>query len=533
MKYIISSAARTSAIGKYLVALSLSFARVADRDDQKAAGGAAPSGRWRQLHVLYLLNDLLHHTKYHVESPSASSILTGNIQSYLVELFGAASAYSLEVYVKQHRRIADLLDIWEANVYFQSSYIRKLRDTALNASKAGFANTDEDAKLLEESPREERKDAPYILPSSHGDPLTPFYDLPAGNIMPHIMPNSAKAIDPKLVKALQFTAGPADEHLVVVVKEFLRNVESLDAHGFEDRQDEMDIDELGQPVLGGENKRNVLEGEGYYGWSRAFCKKMKNRELELGDGGKIMGRAGSIDRSQSPRKRRRYSDSGSSRSRGRTGDKGRSSSSSSSQGTKRRNGQNSSLRPRNPLREQRRYRSISSRSRSRSRSYSPPQTFPVFPNPPPPPNMPPLQQTQAPGLSPPPSMSFPHPFSKRFPLGPGAIPIPPPPPPNYHGPWPPPPPPPMPNSLSGSAVPPPASPAGPRMMQNHLAPAFERVPHSGVQSQPTQESGGRGQQQVEHVSGYPYGDRGGAQQPFEGSSQSSRGRGYGPGGRTR
>ena len=532
MEYIIPSAARTTAIGKYLVALFLSFAKVADRDDQKAAGGAVPSGRRRQLHVLYLLNDLLHHTKYHVESPSASSILTGNIQSYLVELFRAASAYSLEVYVKQHKSIAELLEIWEGKVYFPPSYIQKLRDTALNASRAGFANTDEDARLLEEALREEKKDAPYILPSSHGDPLTPFYDLPAGNMMPHIMPNSAKALNPKLVKALQFTAGPADEHLVVVVKEFLKNVESLDAHGSEDGRDEMDIDELGQPLLGGGIRRNTLEGEGYYGWSRVFCKKMKNRELELGDSGKIMGGAGSIDGSQSPRKRRRYSDSGSSRSRDRTVDKSRSSSSSSSQGTKRRNGQKSSLRPTNPSREQRRYRSMSSRSRSRSRSYSPPQTFPVFQSPPSPPNMPPMQQAQAQGLSQPPPMSFPRPFPKPFPLGPGGLPIPPPPPPNYHGPWPPPPPP-MPNSHGGSAVPPPASPAGPRILQNHLTPAFERVPHSGFQSQPTLKSGGWGQQQVEHVSGYPYGDRGGAQQPFEGSFQSSRGRGYGRGGWTK
>ncbi|KAF6218933.1 hypothetical protein HO133_005476 [Letharia lupina] len=532
LKNIIPSAARIIAIGKYLVALSLSFAKAAYGDDQKPAREAAPSAPRRQLHVLYLLNDLLHHTKYHIESPSAYSITNENVQSCLVDLFGAASAYSLKVYVKQHKCITDLLDIWEGQGYYQSSYIQKLRDTASTASKVGHANTDEDTKLSGEALSEERKDAPYILPPSHGDPLTPFYDLPAGNMMPHVMPNSARAVNPQLVKALQFTAGPADENLVKAVKDFLKNVDSLDAHGFEGRQDDMDIDELGQSVLGDEVTGNILEGEGYYGWSKAFCEKMKKRGVGLGDIGKIMGRAGSIDRSLSPRKRRRYSDAGSSRSRDRTMDRSRSSSLSSDQGSRRRSSQRPSSKSRNLSRERRRYRSLRSRSRSRSPPYSPPQTVSVFQRPPPPASPQPMQQTQARRPSPPSSMPFQHPFSKGFPLGPGAVPIPPPPPPNYHGPWPPPPPP-MPNLNRVNAVPAPAPPTGPKIAQNHGAAATQRGSHSGLQSQAPQNFGGWGQQQLGHVSEFPYGDRGGTQQPFNGNIQNSRGRGYGRGGWTR
>lgn len=449
-----------------------------------------------------------------MESPAQYSILTGNIQSYLVDLFAAASGYSLEVYVKQHICITDLLDIWEGKGYYQPSYVQKLRDTVSNASKVGSANTDDDTKLSEETLIEEKKNAPFILPPSHGDPLTPFYDLPAGNMMPHIVPNSARAINPQLVKALQFTAGPADENLVLTVKDFLKNVELLDVDGFEDREDDMDVDELGQSVLSDEIAVNNLEGEGYYGWSRAFCEKMKKRGVGFGEIGKITGRAGSIDRSLSPRKRRRYSDSGSSRSRDRTIDRSRSSSVSSNQGSRRWNGHRSSPKTRDLSGEQRRYRSLRSRSRSRSPSYSPPQTVSVFQRPSPPANPQPMQQTQAQGPSPPPAMPFPHPFSKGFPLGPGGILIPPPPPPGYHGPWPPPPPP-MPNSRN--AVPALAPPTGP----------------SSFQSQPPQNPGGWSQQQFGHVSGYPYGERGSAQPPFHGNVQNSRGRGYGRGGWTR
>ena len=478
------------------------------------------------------MNDLLHHTKYHIESPSAYSMLTGNTQSYLVDLFRAASGYNLEVYVKQHRCVTDLLDIWEGNSYYQFSYIQKLRDTVSLASKVGYADSDEHTKLSEETSSEAKKDAPYLLPLSHGDPSTPFYDLPAGNMMPHITSNSVRAISPQLLKALQFTAGPADENLVMAVKDFLKSVESIDAHAPEDRQDDMDVDELGQSFLGDEIAGIVLEGEGYYGWSRAFCEKMKKRDLGLGEMARIVERAGSIDRSLSPRKRRRYSDSGSNRSRDRTMDKSRSSSLSSNSGLSRRNNQRSSSKSKDLSNQQRRYRSLRSRSRSRSPSYSPPQTVPVFERPSSPANPQPMQRTQAQGPSPPPPMPFPHPFAKGFPLGPGGVPIPPPPPPNYHGPWPPPPPP-LPNPNSGSAISAPAPPTGPKIGQNHGAPAFQGAPYSDFQSQTSQNYGGWSQQQYGHVSGFPFGDRGGAQQSFNGNVQNGRGRGYGRGGWTR
>lgn len=488
--------------------------KTATGNDQKLAKGTGPSGRRRQLHILYLVNDLLHHTKYHIQSPSAYSMLTGSFQAFLMDLFGAASDYSLEVYVKQHKSITDLLDIWEREGYYQSSYIHKLRDTATNASKAGYANTNGDSRLLEEGSSEEKKDVPFILPPSHGDPSTPFYDLPAGNIMPHIVPNSARAINPQLVKALQFTAGPADESLVTAVKDFLGDVETLDSPGFEDLENDTDIDELGQSVSLQEIGGNVPKGEGYYGWSRAFCENMK-RGAGLGDTGMMVGRVSSIDRSLSPRKKRRYSNSGSSKSWDATIDRSRSSSPLSNSGPGRRNGRPSS-KSREISTEQRRYRSL--RSRSRSLSYSPPQTVSVLHRPSPPANPQPMQRTQGPL---PPAPPFQHAFSKGFPLGPGGFPIPPPPPPNYHGPWPPPPPP-MPNPNNGHAAP-----TGPKMGQVHSAHAFQRVAHSGFRNQTSQNFAGWSQQHTGLVSGPSSGGCGVAQQPFNGNVQNGRARGRG------
>ena len=416
--------------------------------------------------------------------------------------------------------------------YYHSSYVQKLRETVSYASKVGYANTDKDLKLSEEALSEEKKDAAYILPPSHGDPLTPFYDLPAGNILPHIVPNSARAINPQLVKALQFTAGPADGNLVIAVKDFLQNVELLDAHRFEDQENDMDIDELGQSVSGDKISGTILGGEAYYGWSRAFCEKMKKRGIGLANIGRNSGRTGSIDRSLSPRERRRYSDSGSSRSRTGSMEEGRSSSLASNQGSRSRHNHQTHSKSRDLSKEQRRYRSLRSRSRSRSPSYSPPQTVSVIQKPSPPANPRPMQQTQTQGPSSPLSIPVPHQFSKGFPLVPGGVTLPPPPPPNYYGPWPPPPPP-MPNINSGNVLPAPAPPTGPTIGRNHGTPANQRVLHSGSQGQTSQSFGGWSQQQYSHISGYPYGDRGSAQQSFNGNVQNSSGRGYRRGGWTR
>ena len=520
LKNIIPSAARTTAIGKYLVALSKSFAKIATQDDPKENSGAVPSGRRRQLHILYLLNDLFHHTKYHIESSCLSSILAENFQSYIVELLGAATAYSSDVYVKQHKHIKDLLDIWEEKSYFQSSFIRRLRDADSETPKtikAGYGKRDAEPKSTEECLSEEKKEAPYVLPSFHGDPSTPYYDLPAGNMMPHIIPNSLKPVNSHSVKALQLSGGPADGNLIVAMKDFLKDVELLDEYCFDDRADDMDIDELGQSVLGDEFAGNTLDGEGYYGWSSAFCRKMKNK-VGFGDMSRVVRRLGSSDRSLSPRKKRKHSDSGSSRSWNSTVDKGRSRS-SSNKDLRRRNGQRSSSRPRDLSKEQTRHR-----SRSRSLSYSPPEPVPIVQRSISIASVHPMQQLQAQSISTPPSIPFSYSFSKGFPLGPGSVPIPPPPPPNYHGPWPPPPP--IQTRNNGNFA---APPLEPRVGQKYNTPISNQVPRSSLEGQRPQDLGHWGQQQFGHLSDYIDGERGGTQHSFAENVHDHSGRAHGRG----
>lgn len=397
LEHVASSANRVGVWGKYLVALSGSLER---------QEGSKTSAKRKRLHILYLLNDLLHHTKYHSDTTATFSTLSASLQPYLVELLGFAAEYDREKNPKHHRRLDELLEIWETNGYYASEYVGKLKEVVRTAVTGPVA--------VEEQPvnRYPPREAPFVMPSTHGDTSTPYYDLPAGNLVPHIIPNSTVSLRPESIKPLQFLAGPADAKLVDAVKVFLHDVDQIYGQGKpEQKEDEViDIDELGQTVSRDAISGEIVDGDTYYGWSRAFCQQMKkNRDLS--------SRSRSRSRSRSlAGRRRRYSDSLSD-------DSWRSRSRSRSRGFNRRDSYSRS-------------RSRSPRRISRERSYSPPAPAPApprFPN-----------QTQTPNIPPPaPPLHF------RGPYPPGMSPpgswAPPPPPPNMpmnypHQPPPPPPP---------------------------------------------------------------------------------------------
>ena len=466
------------------MALSASFGASGKGEDQIDLGRSQrASGRRKQLHILYLLNDLFHHKKYHSESSATYSTLAGTLQPHLIDLLGYASAYDPAKFARHHKKLNELLDIWVQHGYYQPGYIDKLRETVVNAAGSGYTGGDGGLRpqngTFEDTEGGPKKDLPYIMPASHGDSSTPYYDLPAGNMMPHIVPNSSIPINPKLVKPLQFVAGPADENLAVAMAEFMKDVALLYGTGPDLQVDVMgDIDELGQPAIRDEITGDLIEGEGYYGWSRAFCEKMKRRRDSKGPLVKGSRRGRSADRSASPFKRRRYSYSESSRSRSRSPSRARSRSREGRRISRKR----SYSSPRSSSRGQRgfqardrdglgsRRRNMSGR-RSRSPSYSPDRHQPMVTAHP---------QTSA-ILQPPAPSSAPHPLPTPFsgiPLGPNGLPIPPPPPPNYKGPWPPPPPPlPVPGGAYppfSALVPPPPPPNAPGSMQANYGPNAKR-----------------------------------------------------------
>ncbi|OKP01028.1 hypothetical protein PENSUB_7609 [Penicillium subrubescens] len=426
LQYVAYSANRVGGLAKYLVAL-------AGSSDEPTVAGAGPGARAgtshrsktsvkrRRLHILYLLNDLFHHSKYHLDATATFSTVSGSLQPYVVELLGHAAAYDRQKNPRHHRRLDDLLEIWSDHGYFGPELIEKLRETVKNSAAIGAGGTAPASStdvLIDETDTSKKlpgKEVPFVMPSTHGDPSTPYYDLPVGNWIPHIIPNSTIPLRSDSIKPLQFLAGPADQSLVKALKGFMQEVDQI--YGTEEliKDDgSMDVDELGQRITRDEITGDILDGETYYGWSRAFCQQMKKRPDSR-------SRSRSHSRSRGAVKRR-YSDSSLSH------DSQRSDSRSHS-------------RPRTGKKEARRYDSRSrSRSRRRSRSRSSEGSY--TPREPSPPRFPPPHQHShaPPPPPPPPAPPGPYqqtrPYNPQYPAAPPGANFAPPPPPPFPGAWP-------------------------------------------------------------------------------------------------
>ncbi|KAI1823018.1 hypothetical protein F4861DRAFT_353583 [Xylaria intraflava] len=477
---IAHSPARVAAMAKYLLALAGSYsADLATTRKQRE-----PSSKRKRLHLLYILNDVLYHA--HVRDENHG--LAANLELTLPSLFQSAAGFPNSP--KHIDKLLSLLDLWEETRYYQSDFINKLRqavhkgpDSLESQTAADSANGSTNTTAARPS-----KDTPFTMPTMHGDASAPWYDLPAANWLPVMEPNSTRPMNPELIKPLRFVPGPADKQLVEAVKNLLADVDRIYSKEFsiDDSRTE-DIDQMGQRVILDEITGEAVGGETYYGWSRSFCQKMKerrNKKLGLSNRGRGRGSPRSLSHSPSrSRSRSRSPSRGSPRptfKRRRisaTPDSQRSRSRSASKGRNHDRDRDYSL----DRRRRRSYDSPGSRSRSRnqspSRGRSPSpvgrrnpyvnvpnishlsQNLP--PNPPFPHQQPNFLQQ---GFAPPP------PDFSQFP-------VPPPPPPNYQGPWPPPPPPPpaggmqpnwipsIPNTGGGWAAPPPPPPPPPPQQQ--------------------------------------------------------------------
>jgi hypothetical protein len=425
---VVPSSKRTGALGKYLASLAKHLPQDVKLEPDKRTEASRPSASRKRLHIFYLLNDLLHHAKQHSQNALLFSILSGSLQPFLVDLIQSTAS---DCKPKVRDRLFELLSLWKEEKYYPTDYITELR-AALGTTQSSGISKVPSADIRAPEPSKDGKELPFVMPSTHGDPSVPYFDLPAGNLMPHIMPNSSAAIRPDQVRALQFVPGPADDGLVHALKDFLKDADNINNTAQPDVSAIVtEIDDLGQVCYQDENG-DVIGGDTYYGWSRAFCEKMKKRK----EGGSSRetrarsyssSRSPSRSRSRSPRKRRRYSDSIRSSS---------ASHSSSDRSRGPRNSRRDDSLPRRTSRDQ--------RKKSRSRSYSPNQSLPL-----PAPRLPQtdshLRRGFASKLPPatiaqnlPPSFHMlPNQIAFQPPLGPGGLPLPPPPPPNYSGPWPP------------------------------------------------------------------------------------------------
>lgn len=395
----------------------------------------APATAIRQrLHILYLLNDLLHHVKFHVEDSDARAGLLDGLRPRLSDIIPQMPPDGKN---RVRQRLRDLLELWEQEGFFPGQTIKALHEENTQSGQGA-----ESSDITHEAGPNLTRQLPYIMPAHHGDPSTPYYDLPAANLMPHIVPNKSISMRPDQIRALQLSAGPADESLINAVKDFLKDVERMENpyQTFEKEGIDVDMDEIGN--FSYRNETDELVGDTYYGWSRAFCEKMKRRRQEDGDVSQ-RGRPDSISRgrssSRSPSRSRSRSRSRSLPKRRRY-DHSRSRSRSQSRPTFR-SGADSRPFPQDPTDARSTFQlSLSAQSQSRPPASASPMTS--------------LAMQQLPFI-PPPS------------LGPGGLHFLPPRPPNYEGVWPPPPPP-IPGEFSSV----------PFVPTPHFYPGSHQTPHS-------------------------------------------------------
>ncbi|KAG5965415.1 hypothetical protein E4U58_002809 [Claviceps cyperi] len=414
------SSGRVTALGKYLVALSK--AQVDNGTD-----AIRPSSKRRRLHILYLVNDVLHHHR---------TELSSTWEPFLPALFASASSY--DNCPKHTHKLEDLIGLWKERQYVSDNTIAKLKEalargggaaptsTAPNTNKDDEKNND----ISKSNSLRLAKETPYIIPSYHGDASTAWYDLPAATWLPHLVPNSTKPMLPDQINPIQFAPGPANKALAAAVKALVSDAERIfSKESLPEDEGVVDINELGERIFLDELTGDIIGGETYYGWSRQFCEHMKRRKK----GKDSRSKGSSVSRFSSPsRSRSRSLSRDGSHSRGRRRD------SSSRSAKRRRIPRDSRSRSRSLSRSPSRSRTSSrsrtrsrTRDRSRKRSYTPSRS-PSHDTRHLSPSRSPLRQ-QEPAMLAPPQPTPPLPPSMSMPIPPRPA--------GYNGPWPPPPPP--------------------------------------------------------------------------------------------
>ncbi|KAI4211903.1 MAG: hypothetical protein LQ351_005394 [Letrouitia transgressa] len=265
---VVSSVVKTCATIKYLNTVS----GLPQQEESYGMGNKPLSTHHKQLHALYIVNDLLHWTKHWTKFRTSRKIdfkvfEAEETRDQILELVKSGAAHEAAESPKHHVKLYDLIEIWDNKGYFDSSYIQLLHETLGNSALSDYASLDKNLK-------EGEKDEPWVMPSSHGEYSTAYYDLPAGNWLPHIVPNSTAPIDPKKVKPLQFAPGPAPDILISAVEDLLAEADEIYKL---DTNIDGDIDELGQPIIPDETNEDKIKSGSYYGWSKPFCEKMKKR----------------------------------------------------------------------------------------------------------------------------------------------------------------------------------------------------------------------------------------------------------------
>ncbi|KAF4589616.1 Calcium homeostasis endoplasmic reticulum protein [Ophiocordyceps camponoti-floridani] len=248
---VVPSDERAFALGRYLVALSESMEKDFDR----------PSVRRRRLHVLYIASDVLHHAVICRDDQHLSRAWEGHLPAMI------ATASTFEKYPKHLRKVRALIDLWEEKRYLYADVILKLRDSFTRASdKESGTRIQMSSAALELA-----KEAPFLIPSVHGEASVPWNDLPAATWLPQLKPGSTQLMSRNLVRPVQLKSGVAPQPLVQVVKDTLQEAKTLYVKDHLRDRTSIDFNLMGETQA----QPGTRETATYWGWTPKLCRRVK------------------------------------------------------------------------------------------------------------------------------------------------------------------------------------------------------------------------------------------------------------------
>jgi hypothetical protein len=261
VRHIAPSKLRIASLGDYLVSVSKSIVV-----DQPEAAGAVKAAARSRLGPLLIVNDVLHHDKYH-QRRAASGIFGKESLSYIAELIELAAAHMSQKESQAETKLCAMLNFWTVNLVVSTDDIKSLRD-----------RTDE-ALLIAQGGTLVRK-RNYLLPEYHGDRNAPWYDLPASYMLEQMIKHPNRPIDGRGIKVAKLDKKPISPLKRKLLDDYFENIDLKHVPTGENPNGETKKFKLWRDPVGQIVKQNKETGEittvcNGYGWSMKFCRDMQ------------------------------------------------------------------------------------------------------------------------------------------------------------------------------------------------------------------------------------------------------------------
>ncbi|KAK3370196.1 hypothetical protein B0H63DRAFT_564414, partial [Podospora didyma] len=255
---LVPSTSRIAAFCSYIAALSKLFGEPRD-PTQPNRLGKVPSAKRRRVHMLYILNDILHN----LLNATTRKSFAQKLEPTLPSLIKSASSFLNSP--KHSQKIQDLILHWKEEGFFDDAVITQLRAALSSSTSPGDPGLAPPSIIPAANPT---RVVHNVLPPVHGDASMRWYDLPAGTWLRAIQRGSTRPMNPSDIAPIPMARGTADPRLVEAVTRLIGEVEKM--YGNDVNNPPGDIDRMGE-----------FSGETYYGWSPEFCEKMRHKRGKL------------------------------------------------------------------------------------------------------------------------------------------------------------------------------------------------------------------------------------------------------------